>query len=192
MRFRLVLVAALAFSACGGRASSPAPATPVAVSERPVVSSHVPGRLDCSTQSTASFPGAFTDPHNLVAGPLVLVGGAFTDAQTVRDFGGNKFPLLVQAGHTVSIRLGGHARTIAGLAYGPLHAQGREVKLRDTYRRMTFVACPPGTPMSDADGAEVTFWSGFVLTREPACIPLRIAVDGGPPRRVPLSLGVRC
>ena len=29
---------------------------------------------DCSTRSQAGFPGAFTDPSNLVVGPLVLIG----------------------------------------------------------------------------------------------------------------------
>jgi hypothetical protein len=157
-------------------------------------------REDCSTRSEASFPGAFTSPRNLVVGPLVFIGGAYTDASTVREFGGNKFPLLVKAGHTVTVRLA-RRRKVAGLAYGPL-PQG-ETKLRDTYQSVTFVACRPGRASpryspngpsgSYADGAAVTFWSGFVLTRAPACIPLDIYVDDAPsPRRVGLSLGRRC
>jgi hypothetical protein len=157
-------------------------------------------REDCSTRSEANFPGAFTSPRNLVVGPLVFIGGAYTDASTVREFGGNKFPLLVKAGHTVTVRLA-RRRKVAGLAYGPL-PQG-ETKLRDTYQSVTFVACRPGRASpryspngpsgSYADGAAVTFWSGFVLTRAPACIPLDIYVDDAPsPRRVGLSLGRRC
>ena len=139
-------------------------------------------REDCSTRSEASFPGAFTSPDNLVVGPLVLVGGAYTDARTVREFGGNKFPLLVKAGHTVTVRLAGHERS-AGLAYGPL-PQG-QTRLRDTYQSVTFVAC--------RTRLRVTFWSGFVLTRAPACIPLDVYVDGATaPRRVGLALGRRC
>jgi hypothetical protein len=139
-----------------------------------------------------------------VVGPLVLVGGAYTDAATISEFGefgGNKFPLLVKAGHTVTVRLSGRWRSVAGLAYGPL-PQG-ETKLRDTHRSVTFVACRPGKASrryspagpsgSSADGVAVTFWSGFVLTRAPSCIPLEIYVDDSPsPRRVGLSLGRRC
>jgi len=158
-------------------------------------------REDCSTRSEANFPGAFTSPRNLVVGPLVLIGGAYTDPSTVREFGGNKFPLLVKAGHIVTVRLARRGRRAAGLGYGP-HPQG-ELKLRDTYRSVTFVACRPGRASrryspngpseSYADGAAVTFWSGFVLTRAPACIPLDIYVDdASSPRRVGLALGRRC
>ena len=159
-------------------------------------------REDCSTRSEARFPGAFSDSRNLVVGPLVLIGGAFTDATTVRDFGGNKFPLLVTAGHAVTVRIAAAARRTAGLAYGPL-PQGRETTLRDTHRSVTFVACRPGKAPrryspngpsgSDADGVSVTFWSGFVLTRTPACVPLQVYVDGAAsPRRVGLPLGRPC
>jgi hypothetical protein len=170
----------------------------------PVGSPALPSRSareDCSTRSEASFPGAFTSPDNLVVGPLVLIGGAFTDADTVREFGGNKFPLLVAAGHTVTVRLPRRAGQLAGLAYGPL-PQG-ETKMRDTYQAVTFIACRPGRPSrryrpsgpsgSYADEVPVTFWSGFVLTRAPACIPLDVFVDDEPsPRRVGLPLGRRC
>jgi hypothetical protein len=38
----------------------------------------------------------------------------------------------------------------------------------------------------------VTFWSGFVLSRRPACLPLTIRVDGEPTaRRAVLNLGER-
>jgi hypothetical protein len=158
-------------------------------------------REDCSTRSEASFPGAFTDPRNLVVGPLVLIGGAYTPASTVREFGGNKFPLLVKAEHTVTVELAPSAVGLAGLAYGPL-PQG-EVRLRDTYQAVTFVACRPGRPSrryrpggpsgSDADGVAVTFWSGFVLARAPSCVPLAVSVDDEhAPRRAGLSLGRRC
>jgi hypothetical protein len=159
-------------------------------------------RENCSTRSEASFPGAFTDAANLVVGPLVLIGGASTDASTVREFGGNKFPLLVKAGHTVTIRLALQPPQVAGLAYGPL-PQGRETKLRDTYRSVTFVACRPGKATrryrpngpsgSYADGENVTFWSGSVLTRAPACLPLDVYIDGASsPQRVGLALGRPC
>jgi len=163
--------------------------------------------VGCARRSEASFPGAFSARGNLVVGPLVLIGGAYTPASVVREFGGNKFPLLVKAGHTVTVRLARGARRSAGLTYGGLGRgrlpQGRQVKLRDAADSMSFVACRPGKPTpeyrpegpsgSAADGEPVTFWSGFVLTRAPACVPLEVYVDGEPsPRRVGMALGRRC
>lgn len=156
-------------------------------------------REDCSSRSEAQFPAAFTNPGNLVVGPLVLVGGStYTDASTVREFGGQKFALLVKAGHTVTVQLAPRGQRVAGLAYshGPR-------TLDNTATRVTFVACRPGRAPrryspngpsgSSADGVAVTFWSGFVLTRTPSCVPLDIYVDKEPsPRRVGLSLGRRC
>lgn len=193
---------AVVLAVSGGPPEAPspsgAPARSDAVTARadpvPARADPVPAdaREDCSTRSGASFPGAYTSPDNLVVGPLALVGGAYTDAGTVREYGGNKFPLLVKAGHTVTVRIADDAPRGVGLAYGPL-PQG-ETRLRDTHRSVAFVACRPGGPSgSRADGAEVTFWSGFVLTRAPACIPLEVFVDGAPaPRRVGLGLGRRC
>ena len=201
MRLVLALIAVLTLAACGSTAKPPA-AKPVASNPpavRPMASTQpaaggagrAHARVDCSSRSEADFPGAFTDPPNLVVGPLVMIGAAqFTSPHTVREFGGNKFPLLVKGGHTATVRLAPDARRIAGLAYGPL-PQG-EVGLRDTYRSVTFVACRPGRSPNHADGAEITFWSGFVLTRRPVCVPLDIAVDGGEPRRVGVPLGGRC
>jgi hypothetical protein len=173
VRLRLVLLLALALPACGGSPDPPA-GGPAAPASAPLADA----RANCSTQSQADFPGAFTDPRNLVVGPLVMIGAAgFTDARTVREFGGNKFPLLVRAGHTVTVRVDG-----AGLSYGGV-PEGRSI---------TFTGCRPGRAASHADGAEVTFWSGFVRTRAPACIPLDVSADGAPARRVTISLGVRC
>jgi hypothetical protein len=164
--------------------------------------------VDCTRRSEANFPGAFTDPRNLVVGPLVLEGaGEPTPASVVRDFGGNKFPLLVKAGHTVTVRLPRPVRRFAGLAYGGLgHGllpEG-ETRLRDTAHTMTFVACQPGRPPrtyrddgpsgSYADGQSVTFWSGFVVMRKPACVPLQVYVDDDPsPRHAVIEMGAgRC
>jgi hypothetical protein len=191
MKYRFVVIVALVLSACGD-ASDPRAADRVApTSARAPFAAHRAHAIeDCSSASEADFPGAYAARSNLVVGPLAMVGAAFTDARTVREVGGNKFPLLVEAGHTATMRLAPEARPLAGLAYGPL-PQG-EVKLRDTYRSVRFVACGHGMSGSHADGAEVTFWSGFVLTRKPACIPLRISIDGGPSQAVDLPLGARC
>jgi hypothetical protein len=187
-----IAAATVAALALASGATQPDPADP-----RPT---HA--REGCSTRSEADFPGAFTNARNLVAGPLAMIGAAAeTDAHTVREFGGNKFPLLVKAGHRVTVRLARPARETAGLAYGPL-PQGK-TRLRDTYRSVTFVACRRGKPTrryrpqgpsdSYADGVNVTFWSGFVLTREPACVPLKVYVDGErPPRRAQVPLGQSC
>ena len=160
--------------------------------------------VDCARRSEADFPGAFSDPRNLVMGPLVLVGaGEPTPASVVREFGGNKFPLLVKAGRTVTVRLPRAVRRVAGLAYGGLGSRPLpegEVRLRDTAHTMTFVACQPGSPTrtyrddgpsaSRAGGVAVTFWSGFVVMREPACVPLRVYVDDDPsPRRGVIDMG---
>jgi hypothetical protein len=155
---RVLVVGLLFLAACGS--SQPPPAV---VRHRAV--------QDCSTRSEASFPGAYKNRRNLVVGPLALIGGrTYTTARTVREVGGQKFPLLVKPGHRVTIQV---AR--GRLAYGEHH--------RDA-RRVTFVACRHGGP---------TFWSGFVLTAAPACIPLSFSVDGASaPRRARLELGRRC
>ena len=80
---------------------------------------------------------------------------------------------------------------VAGLAYGPL-PQG-EVRHSDSHRAVPFKACGHGEPSgSSIDGLPVTFWSGFVLARSPACVPLYAWIDDEPvPRRVALRMGVR-
>jgi hypothetical protein len=202
-----VAAVALALALAGG-SSAPAAPKPAATHThpappRPSATTRFGGaREDCSTRSEANFPGAFTDARNLVVGPLVMTGGAYTDAETVRKFGGNKFALLVKAGHVVTVRLADRAPSFAGLAYGPL-PQG-ETRLSDTHRSVTFVACRPGKASrhssptdgpsgSSADGTAVTFWAGFVLTRKPVCLPLEIYVDDErSPRHAGLGLGRRC
>jgi hypothetical protein len=148
----------------------------------------------CSTRSEASFPGAFTDPDNLVVGPLVLIGAGgapgFVLSSDGTD-GGNKFPLLVRAGHRVTVELSPRTRRGAGLAYGPL-PQG-ETDLRVTHRAVTFIACSRGQRSgSTADGRPVTFWSGGVIVRSARCVPLLVWVDdAASPRRAVIRLGVR-
>lgn len=147
---------------------------------------------NCSTRSMADFPGAYSDPHNVVVGPLVLVGAAHTPARTVREYGGNKFPLLVRAGHRVTVALSQETRRVAGLGYGPL-PQGVDLAPSDGHRVVTFKACRRGKNSgSNADGRPVTFWSGFVLTSSPRCVPLEVWVDDeSSPRHISLRMGVR-
>jgi hypothetical protein len=148
---------------------------------------------DCSTRSEASFPGAFSAPDNVVVGPFVLDGAAYTAPETVREFGGDKFPALVRAGHRVTVALSQRERRV-GLGYGPL-PEGVELSPGDGHRVVTFIACRRGEPSgSTADGVPVTFWSGFVLTASPRCVPLEVWVDDEPsPRHTALRMGVpRC
>jgi hypothetical protein len=126
----------------------------------------------------------------VVVGPLVLVGAAYTPPDTVREFGGNKFPALVRAGHRVTVAVSRRTRRVASLGYGPL-PEGVELTPRDGHRVVTFIACRRGRPSgSTADGRPVTFWSGFVLTASPRCVPLEVWVDDErSPRRTALRMG---
>jgi hypothetical protein len=144
----------------------------------------------CSTRSEANFPGAYSDPDNLIVGPLAMVGAAFTDERTVREVGGNKFPALVKNGHRVKIALSRRTRRFAGLAYGPL-PQGK-IHLRDAHRVVKFVACRRDQDSgSTAGGWPVTFWSGGIVVKSPHCVPLRVWVDAeAAPRRAVVPMGV--
>ena len=147
---------------------------------------------NCMTRSEAQFPGGFTNPRNLVVGPLALTGARGNPAWA-STFHGNKFPLLVKAGHRVTLALSARTRKFAGLAYGPL-PQG-DVRVRDAHRVVTFVACRSDEPSgSAADGEAVTFWSGGVLSTTPRCVSLLVWIDGAKsPRRAVIRLGVtRC
>jgi hypothetical protein len=179
------------------RTTSPTSAGGVPASEAKKVATPVesaPGGViaDCSMRSEAAFPGAFADPRNLVVGPLTFVGGNVpTSPSVIRGVGGQKFPLLVQAGHTVTVQVPLAVRSVAGLGYGPL-PQG-EVTLRDAHHTVTFVSCRRGEPSGSSANGPVTFWSGFVVTNVPKCVPLDLYLDDDPsPRRVVLSLGAAC
>jgi hypothetical protein len=163
-------------------------AAPGAAGERPV------GVVaTCDHQSQAGFPNAFSSPGNLVVGPLVLVGGGrLTSAETVRRFGGNKFPALVAAGHRVTIELTRRTRRFASLDYVHRGAEGTRT-LPDGHRVVTFRSCDEQRAGSTASGKPVTFWSGFVLASGPHCVRLRVWVDGATsPRIAKLPLGRRC
>jgi hypothetical protein len=148
-------------------------------------------RVGCRDRSMADFPGAFSDPGNLVIGPLVFVGGVTTandSPATILEFDGQKLPVLVRAGHVVTLRIPKHRRDFARLAYGPL-PQGR-VRLKDAHHTVTFKACRRGQRSGSTAPEPVTFWSGFVMVREPGCVPLLAWVDDEPsPWRQVISLG---
>lgn len=191
-------IAALTLAACGGsqtKGSGPEASvrTATGASAQRLADERPLGVVEnCSTRSQASFPGAFTDPHNVVIGPLVLVGAAYTDPSTVREFGGNKFPALVRAGHRVTIAVARRKRRVASLGYGPL-PEKVELSPRDGHPVVTFIACRAREPSASIGaGGPVTFWSGFVLTRLPRCVPLEIWVDNeSSPHRTALRMGRR-
>jgi hypothetical protein len=140
----------------------------------------------CAHQSGASFPHAFTSRANLVVGPLAMIGGRrLTNAAIVERFDGQKFPLLVAAGHTVTVELTRATHRFASLSYGSHGRTGHRV--------ITFRACDGKDAASDADGRPVTFWSGFVRATRPGCVALRIWVDDArTPQRRHIALGRRC
>ena len=197
-RFLPALVCLL-FVACGDNPVADAPrAEATSTPEAPAPEAPTPElvrkrhvREDCSSKAGgAAFPGAFASPQNLAVGPLVILAGAYVDRDAVRQLGGFRYPVLVTAGHTVTVRLAPEARTLAGLAFGPLR-HGR-AKFRDAYRSVTFVSCSAKESTSDVDGADATLWLGYVLIWRPECIPIEVSIDGGAPQRAGLTLGARC
>lgn len=180
---------ALAMRDGPSRAVSPPASVPAGLQQ--AVAPHAKGiTANCGTRSEADFGSAFGDPANLLVGPLAMIGAAeFTPASVVRRFGGQKFPLLVRAGHSVTIEVPTSARSYAGLGYGPL-PQG-EITLERAHSRVTFIACKDDSG-STAEGP-VTFWSGAVVVKTPHCVPLDVFVDGdAAPHRVFIALGTRC
>jgi hypothetical protein len=148
--------------------------------------------IDCSMRSMADFGPAFANPQNLVVGPLLLVGGAeITSEAVVLAHDGQKFPLLVKAGHTVTVDVPASLRKTAGLAYGPL-PEG-PIQVDEAHDTVTFVACGRDEPSGSTAGGPVTFWSGFLMTSVPRCLPLDVYVDDeSAPRRVEIALGAAC
>ncbi len=134
-------------------------------------------------QSWGQFGRAFTDPRNLVVGPLVFAGGnVTTPVAAVQAHGGGKYPVLVKPGHAVTVQIPREVRRTAELVYGPGHSA----------HTIRFVACPRGEKKSNTSsaGGPVTFWSGFVMTRSPGCIPLDVYVDDeSSPRHAAVTVG---
>jgi hypothetical protein len=196
-RLLLTLVILATAAACS---SDPPDAEPLSdtatTTEAELVSTPRPTPVGatCDTRSEADFGGAFADPLNLVVGPFVLVGGAaYSLVEVVEEHGGQKFPVLVRAGHTVLVEVPAEARGLVALGYGPL-PQGN-IGFDDGRPAVRFEACAPGGPSSSTAGRgkPVTFWSGFVLASGPTCAPLDVYTDGDDrPRRVEIELGARC
>ena len=147
----------------------------------------------CSTRSEAEFGGAFHDPENLVADRSPRRRSRLMTAEVLASFDGQKFPVLVRAGHRVTVRVPDTVSGYLSLGYGPL-PQGN-VEYADGHPAVTFTACRPGGPSSSSAGRDdpVTFWSGFVFATKPSCAPLDVYVDGETtPRRLEIPLGAAC
>jgi hypothetical protein len=149
----------------------------------------------CANQSEASFPHAFSGPEHLVVGPLSFWHMREIEDATVenlREHDGWKSPALVRPGHTVTVSIGRSARSYARLQY--VHVPGHDPSdLRTLPHTVRFKSCSRRRALSDVDGHPVTFWSGFVVIRKAACLPLTIRVDRGRPRHRVLSVaGAEC
>ena len=150
------------------------------LADEPPVPPAVVATCRMRSETTAPFPRAFSSPDNLVVGPLVMVGaGRLTTEDTVREFGGNKFPLLVRNRRRVTVEVtAGDAR----LSYAR-HRRERAIR---------FVACRRGSG-SRGGRHRVTFWSGFVETNQPQCVRLRVWIGrDGSPRSAAIPLGRTC
>jgi hypothetical protein len=190
----IALVTAVAAACATSEESEPPAATTSTTSGLVSSQRTTPVGETCDTRSEAEFGGAFVHPANLVVGPLVLVGaGEPQPASVVESHGGQKFPLLVRAGHTVTVEVPAEARELVALGYGPL-PQG-EIEFDDGHPAVSFEACSAGGPSSSTagPGEPVTFWSGFVLASEPTCAPLDLYIDDETtPRRAEIALGADC
>ncbi len=179
MRVALLTLATVTIVACCATAAAPAqpegaPAT-------------------CRTQSSARF---FKSAHNLVVGPLVVVGGRdYSSPEVIAEFGGQKYPAVVLAGHRVTVELSRGVRRSTSLLYADdkWKLPDRDPAVRDGHRVVGLRACTSDQARSRYDGRKATFWSGSVLTTVPRCLSLRIWVDDGrTPRRARIALGKRC
>ena len=133
----------------------------------------------------------FTRARNLVVGPLAVLRAARTLAYAPA-VGGNKLFVVVRGGHRVTLVLSKRTRRGAGLGFGYGPNQG-EVRLRDTYRVVTFIACERGEwpAGSVPDGWPLSGWVGFLLASSPRCVPLLVWIDEeSQPRRAVIRFGV--
>jgi hypothetical protein len=147
--------------------------------------------VGCRSQSGYDFDDAYTNPDNLVIGPLVITNAVYTEPETIREFGGDKIFVLVRPGHRVTLALSRETYRIASLGYGPL-PENVELTPQDGHRVVTFSACSAERAWSSAGGEPITFWSGFMLTDTFFCMPIDVWIDDEPkPRKVALGMGVR-
>lgn len=130
-------------------------------------------RADCSSGlMLRTEPRDWARPRNLGVGPLLVQWGRSGQVYA-RDYGGNKFPLFLRAGHRVRVEVGPSA----------LNA------------RLSYVTRPQGAPRLSLEVVACpnnqTYWHGGIVADRPGCVPLRIWIDGSRrPRDVLVRLGV--
>ena len=137
-----ILLAAALLAACAeeqqARPAQPAVATAVPESPKMRPQGVVVG---CRSQSGYDFGDAYTNPDNIVVGPLVITNAVYTEPETIREFGGDKIFVLLQPGHRVTLALSQQTYRVASLGYGPL-PQELELTPQDGHRVVTFTPCP--------------------------------------------------
>lgn len=145
----------------------------------------------CRNQSSAAFPKSARD---LVVGPLVMVGARkYSPPEVIAEFGGQKYPAVVLAGHRVTVELPRRVRRSTSLFYADRRRIDGRRTVRDGHGVVEFRACTTDRAGSSYDGRKATFWSGFVLTTVPRCLKLRIWIDNErTPRHARIPLGKRC
>src|SRR5688500_7072936 len=74
--------------------------------------------VGCDRRSGFDWPAS--GRHDVVAGPLTLVGARTTPQSTLDEFGGDKLPALVRPGHRVKVALRRADRRHVSLAFGRL------------------------------------------------------------------------
>ena len=150
------------------------------------------GRASCSHQAEASFPGAYTSARNLRVGPLVLVGGrTYSSPETVRRFGGQKYPALLAAGHTARIEISPRARRTTSLTWAAAAHGTRRVE--DGLRVVSFHACGRRARRATPTGARSRSGRASSSPQPPRCLRMKVWIDGArTPRRVRIPLGRRC
>lgn len=135
--------------------------------------------VGCPQQSFGTFP-SIERRTSVVRDPLVLGGWRdlrSVDRQSYQDADGTfKTAVLLRPGHTATLRIAG----------GRVRYGGRRPS-----RLYRFRACAD-QPGSTAGGSPIVFWSGGVSTaRFPACVRLRIRIDGSRARPARIPIGPR-
>lgn len=134
---------------------------------------------NCANRSIIG-PARFQTKDSVVVGPLSFPTLAVYAPAAVLDnrapWFWMKSPVIVRAGHTVTIKIAGDARRSTGfVGFG-----GRGgTTLADSRGIVTFTACGRHQSSgSSVGGQPVTFWpGGFVAPPAPVCVPLDFYVD---------------
>jgi hypothetical protein len=193
MRILAPILLAIAMIAACGQEEQVRLARPAAATAAPEPAKKRPQGVvvGCQSQSGYDFGDAYTNPDNLVVGPLTITNAVYTEPETIREYGGDKIFVLVQPGHRVTLALSQETYRIASLGYGPM-PQEVELTPQDGHRVVTFRPCSARRAWSSAGEKPVTSWSGFMLTDTFFCMPIDVWVDDEPkPRKITLGMGVR-